>query len=303
MNYTIRLLISFLVLGCIFHTPIESTSEPYLPKSYIAVADYAKGHRMFQQRFLGKHTYLYQGEKVYRYDSRDLKRRLLPGDIVFFKAGNESSTLEDAWRGEDGEEIDYAIMQAQSLSSFWGSNEVDAFNAYVHTAIYIGEGKLLESVPRTAKGVRVLSIDDPEFSLTEGDSESYRIYRIQDSQLRKQVVKVAKEVEAYCHQQPEQAVSYSTAHAALSLFPNVESSRFFFLSPSNYTFSPEEGALSPLEVDHVYCSYLVAWMLQTADFQLSGSPTPIISCYTTPAQLVYLAEKSNLFDLVGNFSV
>ncbi len=248
------------------------------------------------------HIFSVDYSKSYPFDSKWLRKKLLPGDLVFFEIDPQYFTLKTAIQGSDGEEIDYAILTFQRLmNKAFNLGYTDDSSSFVHIGIYLGDGQILESSPVTSIGLRKISIDDPDFVLCEDDPEAYKIYRIQSEKLRRQVALIANEFDSYSNIDRGSSLQYSYKSAFLSLFPIND-----YELNSSYLFTPKKGAHEPLILDHLFCSYLVVWIIQASEYQLGNKSQAFISdtalSYSPSALYQLISKDKSLFKEVGHIN-
>lgn len=114
----------------------------------------------------------------------DVIKFLRPGDILFFQH-----------REDNPDKTVRAIKMGQKVAQLWLKGELDPQSeTHTHVAIYIGQGKFAEAVSsKTKEDVRIVSFDDYEkMQLKQGDGRSYRISRLQNTQIAKEAARLAK---------------------------------------------------------------------------------------------------------------
>ena len=277
--------------------PISSKPHDYL----ISVGKRGSIFQRASSSHSQAHHYVHsmQLPKKYPFDQKWLKKKLIPGDIIFFKADPKFYTLNLAINGTDGEEIDYAILSFQNfVNKIFNLGFTNYECTFVHVGIYLGKGLILESSPESPTGVRTLSIDAPSFVLNQDDPEAYKIYRMSSKKLQKRVASISREFQKFCKQASSKELNYSYRSAIMSLFPSIK-----HIQKSSHLYFPKNGASEPLILDHLFCSYLVAWIIQSAEYQMDRSNlsyecVPALS--SSPSSLYhFISSESFFFKEVG----
>jgi len=181
----------------------------------------------------------------------DLKNKLKPGDVFLTY---EPKTIDTVGLGIS------AIQRAVKNVLVRG---IDESHNFVHAALYVGDGKLSESV---AQGLRINEFTGDRFTLKEGMSHGFLVIRPKNERLGQEAARIAKELST-------EAASESSIHeySIMKALGATVSDGYLredgvkrYLKGAAYAIN----GIQPTDANGIrafFCSYFVGWVFQAGE--------------------------------------
>lgn len=177
------------------------------------------------------------------------EEELKPGDIIL-------SYYPDSYSWKD-----VVIKGGQSFIEKPFSE--DSSN-YVHAAIYLGNGKVAESVKN---GLRIHSLTSERFKMNVEHTNEFRVFRPQNEDLAKEAAHLGGSIAEEDATKTEGVPTYNYLTAVLAVFKenNLTDDAIERYLKAAYFAHTGEVPYDKNGIQNFHCSYVVAWLFQGAE--------------------------------------
>ena len=182
------------------------------------------------------------------YNPDEIKKLLKPGDIIL------------SYYPKATDRIAAMLHAGQKLSKLTKDLTDEDSHLYVHAAIYLEDGQLVEAVK---EGITMNSIEGDRFKLNQGDAHEYHIFRFQDPEIAQEAGNIAKRLAT----DQINSYPYRKTLAIGSFFQSTQLSKDAMKRYMKGVYCAETNT-PPMDAKGIrgfYCSYLTLWCYQAAE--------------------------------------
>ena len=140
----------------------------------------------------------------------------------------------------------------------------DDSSNYVHAAIYLGDGKVAESIQ---SGLRIRNLAHEHFKMRADQTNEFRVYRPQNEDLATEAARLGGSISEEDATKTEGVAVYNYLSAVLSVFKggNLNDEAIKRYVKAAYFAHTGEVPYDKNGIRNFHCSYVVAWLLQAAE--------------------------------------